>query len=136
MKEFILCFFSFLFGIVFIYSLLEIKNRCFISNSTKEYQKKLIKKLVRQTSRWSVASIQDENPVIAVLHSNYSAGYLWALKDIASKEDIEKATGINMLEFENHIVKNQDYVTRNLAKLCPNFIKTDDEYLSRLSGEK
>ena len=50
-----------------------------------------IKTLVRQAARWSSAAKQDENPMIAVLHSNYGAGFLWALKDIATQEQIEKA---------------------------------------------
>ena len=53
-----------------------------------------IKTLVRQAARWSSAAKQDKNPMIAVLHSNYGAGFLWALKDIATQDQIEKATGI------------------------------------------
>ena len=43
--------------------------------------------------------------MIAVLHANYGAGYLWALKDIATDSEIQKATGINLGDFENEIVK-------------------------------
>ena len=49
--------------------------------------KKNIEKLVRQSARWSTATKQDKNPLIAVLHANYCAGYLWALKEIVSNEE-------------------------------------------------
>ena len=42
---------------------------------------KNINTLIRQAARWSVAAQQDESPIIALLHANYGAGYLWALKD-------------------------------------------------------
>jgi hypothetical protein len=80
-----------------------------------------IKTLVRQAARWSVAAQQDENPMIAVLHANYGAGYLWALKDIATDDEIEKATGIDVLKFRDEIVKVQDFATRKAVNACPEF---------------
>lgn len=47
--------------------------------SNKEKINNIIKTLVRQSARWSVAASQDTNIMIAVLHSNYGAGYLWVL---------------------------------------------------------
>lgn len=47
--------------------------------SNKEKINNIIKTLVRQSARWSVAALQDTNIMIAVLHSNYGAGYLWVL---------------------------------------------------------
>lgn len=57
-------------------------------NRRKDELNKMINTLVRQTSRWATASKQDINILIAVLHANYAAEYLWALKDIASDEEI------------------------------------------------
>lgn len=95
----------------------------------------IIKKLIRQSSRFAVASYQDKNPLIAVLHGNYGAGYLWSLKDIATTEQIKKATGIDFLEFENKIIEIQDIATKRLAKLCPEFAGEKIPLLSKLSGE-
>ena len=50
-----------------------------------------IQKLTRQAARWSTAAAQDDSPLIAVLHANYGAGYLWALKDIATAKQIKNA---------------------------------------------
>ena len=46
--------------------------------------------MIRQTSRWAVASEQDKSPMISVLHANYAVGYLQALQDIASEKEINK----------------------------------------------
>ena len=48
---------------------------------------KSIETLYRQSARWAVASDQDDNDIIRLLHANYAAGYLWAIKDIVSTEE-------------------------------------------------
>lgn len=126
--------FYFLFGIIVMYFLLEIKRKCFIKNNSKEMLNEIINKLVRQSSRWSTAAQQDDSPLIAVLHANYGSGYLWALKDIASSDEIEEATGIDYFKYEKEITDVQDSVTRNLIKVCPNFAPKPS-YLTKLSGE-
>ena len=90
--------------------------------------------MVRQAARWSTAAEQDSNAMIAVLHANYGAGYLWALKDIASDDEIEKIANINMRQFTSEIVKVQDNATRRMANLCPKFAP-DRTYLTRIGGE-
>lgn len=92
--------------------------------------------LVRQASRWSLASEQDESPIIALLHANYGAGYLWALEDIASDEEIKRATGINFNEFKTKIINIQDKATKKVTMLCPNFSEDLDEYLITIGGNK
>ena len=92
------------------------------------------KKLVRQAARWSTAAKQDNNSMIAVLHANYGAGYLWALKDIIKTDIIEKKTGIDMMKFENEIIKIQDEATKKMAKLCPEYAP-ESSILTKLAGE-
>ena len=127
--------FTFLLGLVIMYFLIEIKNNCWISNDVKQFQEILILKLLRQTARWATAATQDENPLIAVLHANYATGFLWALKDIATISQIESTTNINMIEFQKKIVNIQDATTKKLAKVCPEYAKTDDIYLAKIAGE-
>jgi hypothetical protein len=90
--------------------------------------------LLRQAARWSLASIQDMNPFIAVLHANYAAGYLWALKDIYTDLEIKNYTGIDMKEFILLIVKNQDIVSKRLVKVCPNFVP-ERNLLTQIAGQ-
>lgn len=89
----------------------------------------IIKILYRQSSRWAVAANQDENEIIRVLHANYAAGYLWAIKDIAPTDVFKKATGEEFLEFEKKIVKIQDTATMRLASRCKEVIPISDKAL-------
>lgn len=103
------------------------------SNNDKKI-KFIAKKLVRQAARWSTAAKQDNSSMIAVLHANYGAAYLWALKEIMNNDIIEKNTGINIMKFESEIVKIQDEATKKMAKLCPKYAP-EPSYLTSLSGE-
>ena len=94
----------------------------------------IIKTLVRQAARWSTAAAQDKNAMISVLHANYGAGYLWALRDIATDEEIYNATHIDVLKFRDDITKIQDYSTMKLMKLCPNYAPTQT-YLTKIAKE-
>ena len=120
--------FFFITGFIFAFYLLNTRN-----NDSKLLQNK-IKTLVRQASRWSTAAKQDENSMIAVLHANYGAGYLWALKDIATDSQIENSTGIDVQKFEREIVGVQDEATMKMAKLCPEYAP-ESSYLTKLGGE-
>jgi hypothetical protein len=93
-----------------------------------------IRALVRQAARWSTASAQDDAAMIAVLHANYGAGYLWALKDIASDAEIRAASGIDVERFTREIVQAQDNATRRMASLCPEYAPPAT-YLTQVGGE-
>ena len=106
-----------------------------IYESKNNIHKKHINKLVRQAARWSVAAQQDESPIIALLHANYGAGFLWALRDIASDQEIEEATGINVPIFVKKITDVQDGATKRVSKACPQFVGDLDKYLLTLGGD-
>lgn len=93
-----------------------------------------IRKLVRQSARWSTAAEQDESAMIAVLHANYGAGYLWALKDVATPVEISLAAGINVAKFEQEILRVQDNATREMIAQCPSF-GPESSYLTSIGGE-
>jgi hypothetical protein len=94
-----------------------------------------IRTLLRQTARWSAASSQDESPIVALLHANYGAGYLWALKDIATGNEIKKATGVEINEFEKKIISIQDMATKKVSGLCPQFYSKLNTELLVLGGD-
>lgn len=96
-------------------------------------KKQPIKKLVQQSAKWATMAQQDESPIVAVLHANYAAGYLWALKDIASPNDINRETGINIKQFEEHIINVQSMVTKRIIKQCPELAGEIDLYLSSIA---
>ena len=94
-----------------------------------------IKKLARQSARYAIAAQQDASPLIATLHANYAAGYLWALKDIATPREINQNTGIDVKKFEEHILNVQDMVSKRVTEKCPEFSGEGDIYLSAIAGQ-
>ena len=90
---------------------------------------KSIRVLYRQCARWAAAALQDESEMIALLHANYAAGYLWSIKDIVSSNEFEEITGVEFLEFENKIVEIQDQATKRMIKKCPDLIFIKDKIL-------
>ena len=83
----------------------------------------IIETLVRQSSRYAFAAEQDESPLVAVLHANYAAGYLWALKDIVNEKDINAYLGANKLkELNKYVTHVQDKATKEATRACPSFI--------------
>tara|TARA_Y100000996_G_C22533391_1_gene647361 strand:- start:12 stop:419 length:408 start_codon:yes stop_codon:yes gene_type:complete len=108
-------------GIIITHIIVNIKTNCFISNDTYKLQSTNIKLLLRQCARWAIAAKQDTNIMIGVLHANYAAGYLWALKDIATDTQIEQATGINIKKFTQEIISIQDKTTKQMIDIAPKF---------------
>lgn len=103
-----------------------------VSNVQSFDKSETIRILIRQASRWAMAAKQDTEIMIAVLHANYGAGYLWAVRDIATDNEIEEATGIDILQFRDEIIKVQDTATRRLAKMCPQYLP-NDSYITKIA---
>jgi len=97
---------------------------------------KEIRILIKQCARWAVAAHQDKSPLIALLHANYAAGYLWAILDIATPQQIEKSTGINFFRFKSEIQHIQAIATKKVSAKCPMFAPKNPPYLIQLSGQK
>lgn len=95
----------------------------------------IINTILRGSARWAAASLQDNSPIVAVLHANYAAGYLWALKDSFSDIDIQRATGIDVVKFQKKIIDVQDKSTQMLVKVCPQFASNIDIYLGKIAKE-
>ena len=75
------------------------------NTNNNNFKENAIKNLLRQSSRWAIAAKQDKSPIITLLHANYAAGYLWALKDIATDNDIKSITGIDIIKFKQKMFK-------------------------------
>lgn len=85
--------------------------------------------LYRQSARYAVAASQDEQPVIAVLHSNYAMGYLLAIKDLVTAEEFKRATGKDLLNFEQELARIQDRATLKLVGACPGLVPGENPTL-------
>ena len=125
--------------IIIILSILAYFCYIFTTYNNKKDEPKIskadiIRKLVRQSARWSTAARQDNSLMVKVLHSCYGAGYLWALKDIASNEEIEKHANIDMFKFENEITSTMDNAQTQLAITCGKY-PPKKSYLTGIAGE-
>ena len=94
---------------------------------------KSINNLVRQAARWAIAAEQDKSPIVALLHANYAAGYLWALRDIATDADILDITKIDIINFSKKITNVQDKCTKKVSNACPNFVGDLNKYFLKIS---
>lgn len=121
-------------GVIIAYILIEIKKKCWISTPIVQYKKEVIKILLTQALRYYNAAKQDENPLIAVLHGNYQAAYLWALNDIATTEEIEAVAEVPYNFIKKHVQDVQHEVTNKMSKICPKF-SPEKSILTKLAGE-
>lgn len=119
---------SFLIGIIIGIIWIKKKNKIAGDDKTK------IKKLVRQTARWGTAAEQDINPYIANLHATYSLGYLMALREIYTDEQIKKESGVDIRQLEANITVVMDDAINKLARICPAG-QPKNQYLAYLSKE-
>lgn len=119
--------FSYLYIIVAVVAFYII----FIKRSGRSH----IPKLLKQSARYATAAQQDDSPIVATLHANYSVAYLNSLKDISTPKEIHNTTGVDLKKFEEHILNVQDMVTKKVLKKCPEFAGDIDFYLSAIGGQ-
>lgn len=105
-------------AVAFMYYL---HTKQFIKNSNYSEKIKIIRTLTRQTARWALAAEQDNSPLIAVLHANYATGYLLAIQDVATAQEVKAATGVDFLQLRDEVVRIQDNATKKMGAACPNY---------------
>ena len=127
-------FIAFIYFILFILFILWGYYLCMIPKISNKDN--LIKNLIRQTARWSVASSQDESPLVSLLHSNYGVAYVSIVRDIATDKEIKDLTGLDIIEFQRKVSEIQDKATRKVSENCPNFIGNMDPLLLMIAGHK
>ena len=99
-------------------------------------RKDMIRKLIRSSSRYSLAAKQDLNSLVKILHANYGAADMFSLKNLFSEKEIEEVLGSEEIrkKYEKAIIEIQDKSTREAVKKCPEFTSALD-FLAKLGGE-
>lgn len=120
---------------LFVYAIVLVCVALMVAQNGKRGRRANIEKLLRQSARYATASQQDASPLVATLHANYAAGYLFALVDIATPSEIHEATGVDFTKFKKHILAVQDMTTKKTVEACPQFRGQIDLYLSTIGGE-
>jgi hypothetical protein len=92
-----------------------------------------VKALVKKCAMWATTAQQDTSPYLSVMHANYATGYLSALKDIATPQQIHRATGIDFKNFEGHILNLQDSVNKKVIEKSPDFAGDVNLYLASIA---
>jgi hypothetical protein len=108
---------------------------CLVLSNNNRNRSLDIQKLVRQSARYATAAQQDASPLVALLHANYSAGYWYALRDIATESAIHNATGIDTKKFARHVANVQDMISKRVNEICPKMVGEVDLYLATIGGE-
>ena len=96
-------------------------------------KQRYLSSLVRQAYRWHVASLQDANPVIAMLHSNYAMGYVGALRSLETEANIKSATGVDLPTLEREVAAQQDKSLAQLLEACPTLVPKSPAYREYVS---
>lgn len=104
-----------------VLSLLLIVLGLWLTQSYQFNKRTVIQTLLRQTTRWAVASEQDLNPLIAILHADYAVGYLSALREIVSDRDIQRYGGIDSNLLMRQVQRVQDVAVQRAVDQCPSF---------------
>lgn len=117
-----------------LYAILALCVGCLVSANARRYRNKQIETLVRRAAKHATTAQQSSSPLVATLNANYAAGYLYALRDISSAEDVHGATGIDYKKFQSHVLAVQDSVTKKTLEVCPSFRGEIDLYLSTIGG--
>lgn len=79
-----------------------------------------IKLGIRQTTRWLVASRQDQHPGIAMLHANYAVGNIDLLRQLWTDKEIA-AEGVDINQLAHEAQTLQDRAQRQLMARCEAF---------------
>jgi len=74
---------------------------------------------VRQIERWSIASRQDLDPGVKMMHANYAVGNLDMLRQMFADDEIFRVTGKHPIEMHKAITALQDEAAAEAIGACP-----------------
>lgn len=93
-----------------------------------------VQTLIQKCASYAVQAQQDTSPVQAMLHANYSAAYLDALKTVSSERQIQQVGSVNIGTFESHILNVQKSVTDKALQEVPDLAGKVDLYLQSVAN--
>lgn len=96
-----------------------------------------IRELLRQSARYAIAAEQDLNPLIAVLHADYAAGFLYAIQAAFTEGHFRQATGMDFRAVLKQVQQIQDRAHRRLISDCPRLAPQGQlQQLARSAGRR
>ena len=67
-----------------------------------------VNQMMRAVNRYHYAAQQDLNPIVGFLHNSYSVAIMDQLRDLATDEEIDAATGGSIRDLRVEILAIQD----------------------------
>jgi|SRR6056300_717723 hypothetical protein len=118
---------------MYLYLLVVLCTACMVSQNTKRGRAKTVDTLMKRSAKYATMAQQDGSPMHGVVHANHAMAYLNAAGDIASPQEIQDATGIDLKVFRERVLAVQHEVTQKTIEKCPQFKGDVDLYLSSIA---
>ena len=87
--------------------------------SKNSLDSRAIRDLVKSASQWKTRSIQDSNPLIALMNANYAMAYFNVARAVGSDVDVETYTSISIDEFNKDLENIQAAAIQKITGMCP-----------------
>lgn len=78
--------------------------------------------LLQAAERWSTEARQDGNPVIALMHACYAKAFASALRRVLSDDQIQRAHGVSMVQFEQKLTGIEEKALANIRSAAPDLL--------------
>ena len=78
-----------------------------------------IQTLIRDAVHWNTTSMQDTNPLLALVHSTYAMAYLNTARHLVSDTDIDRMMGIQARELMYELQQHHDKLIAQLGTTYP-----------------
>lgn len=75
--------------------------------------------LLKQCTQWYAVSLQDQHPILALIHINYSLSCAKAIEHLLPTDEIRQITGVNIIELRLRLEEEQSNAIQVLTKKCP-----------------
>lgn len=93
-----------------------------------------VQTLIQKCASYAVQAQQDASPVQGMLHANYAAAYLDALKVVSSERQVQQVGAVNLGTFQAHVLNVQKSVTDKALQAVPELAGKVDLYLQSIAN--
>ncbi len=118
--------------IVGVIVLLALLSKWCVQDKVPKKQSQQIASILENAGQWHVASNQDQNPVVALVHASYALASARSLQHLAPEQHIAKLTGTNVGELVRHLEREQQDAMHAIFQSCPSL--RPDAAFSSVSG--
>lgn len=78
-----------------------------------------LKETVSSASKWATTAMQDQNPLVALMHVNYSIAHVQCARKIASDAFIERLCKVNPADLLAKLESHQHSLVQKITNSCP-----------------